>query len=127
MDGMGKEEDQDLEETQVIMELKESQGYQEAELSTLAGVEQPVPQSRELSYSILGELEGLVISIKVVQPTTYVYQIILTIFHMRVGYKWKVTWLAWTIGFRLCNLWHLVTITMLPVPCAMCPPEVWKS
>ena len=79
-------------ETQVYVELKENldcRVHQEEELSTLAGAGQPAPLTKELSCSILGELGGLAGSKMGEQPTFFVYQMIQTIFHMRVEYKGK--------------------------------------
>ena len=74
-------------ETQVCEEVKERQDcrvHQQEEQSTLAGAVPPAPLTRELHSSTLEELERHPMTPKEEQQTISVYQIILTICHMRV-------------------------------------------
>ena len=80
-------------ETQVCEEFKERQVcrvHQQEEQSTLAGAEPLAPLTRELHSSTLAELEGHLGSTKEEQQTICVFQMILTICHMRVACREKV-------------------------------------
>ena len=76
-------------ETQVFRELKESQDCRahQQEQSTLAGAAPPAPLTRELSSSMLAELEEHPVLTKEEQQTLSVYQMIQTISNIRVEYK----------------------------------------
>ena len=116
-------------ETQVCKELKERQDcrdHQQEEQSTLAGAVPPAPLTRELHSSTLEELERHPMTPKEEQQTICVYQMILTISSTRVECKDRAMLVGWSIFIMGFHRFLLSTITMLPVLCAMWPPEVWQ-
>ena len=73
-----------------LKENRESRVHHQEESPTLAGVGQPAPLARELSWCMQAELGELTISTKEEQPTISVCLIILTICNIRVEYKVQV-------------------------------------
>ena len=74
-----------------LKENRESRVHHQEESPTLAGVGQPAPLARELSWCMQAELGELTICTKEEQPTISVCQMIPTICNIRVEYKATVT------------------------------------
>ena len=116
----------DRKESQVREDHKDQPPQEGEEQLTLAGVGPPAPLVMELSLSMLAELVGHLSHIQGERQISYVYQRILTIFSSREKYKEFPSSVKSSIGLEKFNLSLLLTITMFPVLCAMCPPEVWQ-
>ena len=69
-----------------LKENRESRVHHQEESPTLAGVGQPAPLARELSWCMQAELGQLAMITKEEQPTISVCQMILTICNIRVEY-----------------------------------------
>ena len=116
-------------ETEEAQECRVSQDcmvHQQEEQSTLAGVGPPAPLARELSSSMLAELEGHLESFQEEQQTICAFQTILTVSITRVDYRELVILVELSIIMVDYHIFLLLTLTMFPVLCAMCPPEVWQ-
>ena len=73
-----------------LNENRESRVHHQEESPTLAGVGQPAPLGRELSWCMQVELGELNICTVEEQPTISVCQMIPTICHTRVEYRTRV-------------------------------------
>ena len=114
-------------EIQVCKEIKGSKEYrahQQEEQSTLAGVGPPAPLAMELSSSMLGELGVHLFNRVEDQQSMCVYQMILTIFSIRVEYRDIHILVEWSITMLDFHLSLLLIFTMFPVLCVMRPPGV---
>ena len=107
-----------------LKEYRDHQAHTQDASPTLAGVEQPAPPPRAPSSYTLVELEGLTVSTKEEQPTIFACQMILTISNTRVVIIVMLTWLEWSMTIMVYLLFHLSTVTMSPVLCAMWPLAV---